>query len=82
MARLLITLDQDMAGSLAKHAKRVGKPRARVAKEILAEGLARQDAITRRKKLVADYLAGRAETRALLKDMESPQAELLNDGEP
>jgi len=45
----------------------------------LSEGLARREATTRRKKLAADYRAGRADARALLDDLESPQLELLDD---
>ena len=73
-------LDQETYAALEKQAKQTRKPRARVAKEILSEGLARRDAAARRKKLAADYRAGRADTRALLNDFESLQLELL-DGE-
>ena len=79
MARLNLTLDRDTYAELEKHAKQVGKPRARVVKEILSEGLARRAAAERRRKLAADYLAGRADARAALKDLESPQSELLDD---
>ena len=81
MARLNVTLDQETYAALQRHAKRVRKPRAKVAKEILAEGLARRDAASHRKKLAADYLAGRADTRALLKDLELSQLELIDDEE-
>ena len=79
MTRLNLTLDRETYAALERHAKRLGKPRARVVKEILAEGLARRDAAARRKKLAVDYLAGRADVRALLKDLESSQLELMDD---
>jgi hypothetical protein len=79
MARLNLTLDDDTFRRLDRHTRRVGKPRAKVATEILREGLARLEAAERRKRLAADYAAGRADARALLKDLESPQLELLDD---
>ena len=77
--RLNVTLDQKTYEALEKQAKQTRKPCARVAKEILSEGLARRDAVARRKKLAADYRAGRADARALLNDLESVQLELLDD---
>ena len=50
-----------------------------MATEILREGLARREAAERRKRLAADYAAGRADARALLKDLESSQLDLLDD---
>ena len=79
MARLNLTLDDDTFQKLDRHTKRRGKPRARVATEILREGLARREAAERRKQLAADYAAGRADARALLKDLESAQLDLLDD---
>jgi len=79
MARLNLTLDDETFRQLDRHTKRVGKPRAKVATEILREGLARREAAERRKRLAADYAAGRPDTRGLLKDLESPQLELLDD---
>ncbi|MBI3798332.1 MAG: hypothetical protein HY268_15380 [Deltaproteobacteria bacterium] len=76
-----MTLDQETCAALERQAKRVRKPPARVAQEILAAGLVRRDAAARSKKLAADYLAGRADTPALLKDLESPQLELLDGDE-
>ena len=79
MARLNLTLDADTFRQLDRHTRRVGKPRAKVATEILREGLARREAAERRKRLARDYAAGRPDARALLKDLESPQIELLDD---
>ena len=79
MARLNLTLDADTFQKLDRHSGRVGRPRARVATEILREGLARREAAERRKRLAADYAAGRADARALLKDLESSQIDLLDD---
>jgi hypothetical protein len=79
MVRLNLTLDSDTYAELERHAKQLGKPRARIVKEILSEGLARRTAAERRKKLAEDYLAGRADARALLSDLESSQWELLDN---
>jgi len=81
MARLSLTLDRNTYAELERHAKQLGKPCARVVKEILSEGLARRTAAERHKKLAADYRAGRADARAVLKDLESPQWELMDDEE-
>jgi hypothetical protein len=81
MARLNVTLDRNTYAQLERHAKRLGKPRAKVVKDILCEGLAKRTAADRRKKLARDYVAGRADARALLKDLESPQLDLLGDEE-
>jgi hypothetical protein len=79
MARLNLTLDRDTYAELDEHAKRARKPRARVATELLVEGLARHAAFERRKRLARDYDAGRSDARALLNDLESGQADLLGD---
>ena len=79
MRRLNVILDQETYEALEKQAKKMRKPCARVAREILAEGLARRDATDRRKQLAADYRAGRADAQALLNDLESLQSELLDD---
>ena len=79
MARLNLTLDADTFQKLDRHSGRVGRPRARVATEILREGLARREAAECRKRLAADYAAGRADARALLKGLESSQLDLLDD---
>lgn len=77
--KLHVTLDQRAYETLERQAKQARKPCTRVAREILLEGLAQRDAAARRKKLVADYRAGRADARALLNDLEAPQLELLDD---
>jgi hypothetical protein len=82
MARLNLTLDQDTYAELGAHAKRARKPRARVAKELLIEGLAHHAARERRRRLARDYAAGRADARALLHEWEAGQLELLDDDEP
>jgi len=71
MRRLNVTLDQETYAALERQAKQTRKPCARVAKEILSEGLAQRNAAARHKKLAADYRAGRADARALLNDLES-----------
>ena len=71
MTRLNLALDQETSAALDRHAKLVRKPRAHVAREILTEGLARRDVAAQHKKPAADYRAGRADARTLLKDFES-----------
>jgi hypothetical protein len=79
MARLNLTLDRDTYAELDEHARRAHQPRARVARELLVEGLARRAALDRRNRLARDYAAGRSDARALLNDFESGQADLLGD---
>jgi hypothetical protein len=81
MMKFNVILDQKTYEALERQAKQAQKPCARVAKEILSEGLAQRDAAARRKKLAIDYRAGRADARALLKDLDSLQLELLDDEE-
>lgn len=79
MARVNLTLDEDTFRQLDRHTRRLGKPRAKLAVEILREGLARREAAERRKQLAADYAAGRRDARALLEDLERGQLELMDD---
>lgn len=79
MARINLTLDRDTYCELEEHARRARKPRARVVKELVVEGLARHAARERRQRLARDYAAGRADARALLKDLEAGQLGLLDD---
>jgi hypothetical protein len=50
-----------------------------LARELLREGLAQREAAERCKQLVADYAAGRGDARALLRDLEAGQFELMDD---
>lgn len=79
MSRLNLTLDADTEQRLARHAKRLGKPRATAARQVLAEGLARREAQERRKKLATDYAAGRPDAREILEDLERAQLDLLDE---
>ncbi len=81
MARLNLTLDADTFRELDRYTKQVGQPLARVAKELLREGLERRRAAERRRKLAADYVADRSDARALLNDLEVGQLGLLDDDE-
>ncbi|MBI4472448.1 MAG: CopG family transcriptional regulator [Acidobacteria bacterium] len=81
MARVNLTLDEETFRELDRHTKRVGKPRATVARELVREALASRTAAERRRRLAADYAAGRADARAALKDLESAQLELMDDEE-
>jgi plasmid stability protein len=79
MARLNLTLDEDTFRRLDRHTKRAGKPLAALARELLREGLAQREEAERRKQLATDYVAGRRDARALLKDLEGGQLELMDD---
>lgn len=79
MARLNLTLDPATFRELERHGKRVGKPVARVARELLAEGLARRAAAECRRRLARDYAADRADAGTLLRELERPQIELLDE---
>ena len=79
MARLNLTLDDDTARQLDRHTKRSGKPRAALARELLREALTRREGLERRQQLARDYAAGRSDARALLRDLESAQLDLLGD---
>jgi hypothetical protein len=81
MARINLTLDEGTYSEITKHAGRLRIPRARLAKELLSEALARRAAADRRRKLAGDYAAGRRDERALLNDLEVAQLELLDDEE-
>ena len=79
MERLNLTLDEGTSGALARHAQREGKPRASLARELIAEALARREALDRRRKLARDYAAGRGDALEVLGDLEAGQLELLDE---
>jgi hypothetical protein len=82
MARVNLTLDEETFAELERYTRLLGKPRATLARELLHEALFRRRAAERRRQLAADYAADRADARALLKDLESAQLELMADEEP
>ena len=79
MSRLNLTLDADTANALARHAKRAGAQTASFARELLRDGLRRRDLLERRRKVAADYAAGRADGKQILAEMEGLQLELLDE---
>jgi len=81
MARVNLTLDEETFAELDRHTKLLGKPRAALARDLLHEALASRRAAERRRQLAADYAAGREDARALLRDLESAQLELMDDEE-
>jgi hypothetical protein len=81
MGRLNLTLDSDTLLELDRYGKQMGKPRARVATDLLREGLERRRAAERRRKLARDYAADRADVRAALADLEVAQFDVLDDDE-
>lgn len=78
MERLNLTLDEGTSGALARHARRAGKPRAALARELIREAIERREALERERKLARDYAAGRSDARQLLRDLETAQLELLD----
>ena len=78
MERLNLTLDESTSGALARHARREGKPRAALARELIREAIARREALESQRKLARDYAAGRSDARQLLQDLEAAQLELLD----
>jgi len=81
MARLNLTLDEDTLESLKKHARRLSRPAASLARELLDEGIRRRETAERRRMLAKDYAAGRRDVRVLLKDLEGAQFDLLDNDE-
>ncbi len=79
MERLNLTLDPSTSSALAKHARREGKPRAAVARELIQEAIRRREEMERQRKLARDYAAGREDVRELLDAIEGPQLDLLGD---
>ncbi|HEU4733974.1 MAG TPA: ribbon-helix-helix protein, CopG family [Kofleriaceae bacterium] len=79
MERLNLTLDEGTSGALARHAKREGKPRAALARELIREAIARREALQAQRKLARDYAAGRSDARQILRDLERAQIELLDE---
>lgn len=79
MARVNLTLDEETFRQLERHASQLHKPRARLVVEIVREGLARRESAARRRRLAADYAAGRADARSVLADFEAAQLDLLDD---
>jgi hypothetical protein len=77
MERLNLTLDEGTSGALARHARREGKPRATVARELIREAIAHREALEHHRKLARDYAAGRSDARQLLGELETAQLELL-----
>lgn len=75
MTRLNLTLDDDTWNALVRHAE--SRPIATVARDILRAELARRDALSRRRALAKDYVAGRADARDLLEEFEAGQLDLL-----
>jgi hypothetical protein len=79
MDRLNLTLDPDTSTALERHARRVGKPRAAVARELIREAIKNRDDLERRRKLARDYAAGREDAVELLADLERSQLDLLSE---
>jgi len=77
MERLNLTLDEGTSGALARHARKEGKPRAALARDLIREAIAQRDALEHQRKLARDYAAGRDDAKEILEDMEAAQLELL-----
>jgi len=79
MERLNLTLDDGTSEALGRVAKKQGKARAGVARELIKVGLQQLEAKERREKLARDYAAGREDAREVLRESEAGQLELLGD---
>jgi len=79
MSRLNLTLDDDTHAWLTKHASRANVAIASLARELLQEAVLRRESLVRRRKLAADYAAGRDDVTELLGELEAPQLEGLLD---
>ena len=79
MERLNLTLDERTSGALSRHARREGKPRAALAREMIREAIAHREALAHQRKLARDYAAGRNDAKEILNDLETAQLELLGD---
>ncbi len=79
MSRLNLTLDNDTETQLEGYARKLGKPRARLARELLREGLSRRAAQDRRRQLAEDYAADREDVEELLGELEGLQNDLLGE---
>lgn len=79
MSRLNLTLDDDTAAWLERHASREKLAVATFAKRLLREAVEHREFLARRRKLAADYAAGRADVKEVLADLERAQLERLLD---
>lgn len=79
MSRLNLTLDDDTLSWLERHASREKLAVATFARRLLCEAVEHRDLLARRRKLAADYAAGRADAREVLADLERAQLEGLLD---
>lgn len=79
MARINLTLSDDTESTLMRHAKRRGLPRAALARECIEQSLAAVEAAEQRHRLAQDYVAGRADGRSILAQIEAAQLELLDE---
>jgi metal-responsive CopG/Arc/MetJ family transcriptional regulator len=79
MNRLNLTLDDDTACALDRHCRRVRKPRATLARELIREAIQQREARERIQQLARDYASGQDDSAALLGDLETLQLELLEN---
>lgn len=79
MARVNLTLDQDTAARLSRHAKHLGLAQAAAARELIREALTRRESLAKRRALARDYAAGRSDAAEILRAMEAAQIDLLDE---
>ena len=79
MSRLNLTLDEVTLSWVAKHAARERIAVAAYVRRLLREAIEQREALARRRKLAADYAAGREDAKEVLRDLEGPQLEGLLD---
>jgi hypothetical protein len=73
MGRLSLTLDEATLSWIAAHAAREKISVAACTRRLLREAIEQREALARRRKLAADYVAGREDARDVLRDLERPQ---------
>ena len=78
MSRLNLTLPDEAMKALSQHAR--GRPTAKVARELIEEGLARRARTEKNRKLAHDYAVGREDALELLAEF-APLAEEVRGDE-
>jgi hypothetical protein len=79
MARLNLTLDGETFGALQREARKEKTRVATYARQLLRAAIARREQQTRRRRWAEAYRADRADTAALLGDLEPGQLEIMGD---
>jgi len=68
-----LTLDQETSNWIRRHAAAGKLRQATMARQLLTEAVAHRQRVEERKKLAADYAAGRKDAASALRDLEGQQ---------